>query len=615
MASISSSSSLSFLSSVNASSSPSSFSPSFSQRRTSRNTKPKRYHVSKISCKAMHNEPENPKNISQENQQLSHVLANRRNVVLGLGGLYGVAAANPFAFAAPVSPPDLTTCGPPDLPSGVKPTNCCPPVSTKIIDFKLPSSNQPLRVRPAAHLVTADHLAKYKKATELMKALPSDDPRNFTQQANVHCAYCDGAYHQVGFPDLDLQVHNSWLFFPFHRWYLYFYERILGSLIGDPSFSLPFWNWDSPGGMQLPAIYTDSDSSLYDVLRSAKHQPPAITDLDFNLEDANSTSQNTGNDRSFVTSNLTIMYRQMVSNAKTPRLFFGNAYRAGDEPDPGAGSIENIPHGPVHLWTGDNKQPNIEDMGTFYSAARDPIFFCHHSNVDRMWSLWKTLGGKRREITDPDWLNSGFLFYDENKNLVHVKVKDCLDTRNLGYVYQDVDIPWLKSKPTPRRRPSSKTQKVSLVPQLFGVGAAQAAETSSKSAKFPLVLDSTVSTFVKRPKKGRSKKEKEDQEEVLVIEGIEFERNDAVKFDVFVNDEDDKVIRPDDTEFAGSFVSVPHTHKHKNKKIITCLRLGLTDLLEDLEAEDDDSVRVTLVPRYGKGSVTIRGIKIELLAD
>ncbi|KAI9120335.1 hypothetical protein K1719_007368 [Acacia pycnantha] len=614
-----SSSSLSFLpSAINVSSSSTySLSPIFSHpRRASRNTKPKRYHVSKMSCKAMHSDddPGNPKNISQEkDQQLPHVLANRRNVVLGLGGLCSATAANPFAFAAPVSPPDLTTCGPPDLPSGAKPTNCCPPNSSKIIDFKFPSSNQPLRVRPAAHLVTADHLAKYKKATELMKALPADDPRSFTQQANVHCAYCDGAYHQVGFPDLDLQVHNSWLFFPFHRWYLYFHERILGSLIGDPSFTLPFWNWDSPAGMQIPAIYTDSASSLYDALRSAKHQPPTITDLDFNIDDDASSSNN---DRRVVSSNLTIMYRQMVSNAKTPTLFLGSAYRAGDDPDPGAGSIENIPHGPVHLWTGDNTQPNYEDMGTFYSAARDPIFFCHHSNIDRMWSIWKTLGGnnKRRDISDPDWLNSGFLFYDENKNLVRVKIKDCLDTTKLGYVYQDVDIPWLKSKPTPSRK-SSKPRKLALVPQLFGVGAAQAAETSSKTVKFPVVLESTVSTVVKRPKKGRSTKEKEEKEEVLVIEGIEFERNDAVKFDVFVNDEDDKVVRPDNTEFAGSFVSVPHTHKHKNKKVITYLRLGLSDLLEDLEAEDDDSVRVTLVPRYGKGLVTIRGIKIDLIAD
>ncbi|KAK7246546.1 hypothetical protein RIF29_41415 [Crotalaria pallida] len=567
----------------------------------SKHRKPRHnHHVYKVACNANQNNP--TPNFSSEGEQIPHIVGHRRNVLIGLGGLCGATTLsnNPFAFAAPISPPDPTKCGPADLPPGAKPSKCCPPSSTNnIIDFKFPSSSQPLKVRPAAHLVNDDYLAKYKKALELMKALPSDDPRNFYQQADVHCANCNGAYHQVGFPDLDIQVHNSWLFFPWHRWYLYFYERILASLINDPTFALPFWNYDAPDGMQMPSIYTDPKSPLYDPLRTAIHKPPKLIDLDYNLEEDPNAS---------VSANLAIMYRQVVSNGKTPKLFFGSAYRAGDRPDPGAGPIENVPHGPVHGWTGDINQPNTENMGTLYSAARDPIFYSHHSNIDRLWSIWKTLGGNRKDITDPDWLESGFLFYDENKNLVRVKVKDSLDTTKLRYVYQDVDIPWLKNKPTPRR---SRVQKVA---QRFGNGAAQAAETS-RSVKFPLVLDSVVSTNVKRPNKSRSKKEKEEKEEVLVIEGIEFDRNKAVKFDVFINDEDDKQIRPDNTEFAGSFVSVPHSHKHKNNNITTCLRLGLTDLLEDLEADDDDSVVVTLVPRYGKGLVKIRGIKIELVED
>ncbi|KAL2341925.1 hypothetical protein Fmac_009865 [Flemingia macrophylla] len=576
----------------------SSFRP-VSQFQKSRVRKPKRYNIPGVSCSG---NQKNPTPNTGEGEELQHVVGHRRNVLLGLGGLCGAVTLNPFAFAAPVSPPDLTTCGPPDLPAGAQPTNCCPPSSTTIIDFKFPT-NQPLRVRPASHLVNNDYLSKYKKAVDLMKKLPKDDPRNFTQQANVHCAYCDGAYHQVGFPDLDLQIHNSWLFFPFHRWYLYFYERILGSLIDDPTFAIPYWNWDAPKGMQLPSIYADLKSPLYDPLRDAGHQPPTLVNLDFSFDDPGAPGD--------IPNNLSIMYRQVVSNGKTSTLFLGNAYRAGDEPDPGAGSLENVPHGPVHGWTGDRNQPNFENMGNFYSAARDPIFYSHHSNIDRIWCIWKTLGGKRRDFTDPDWLESGFLFYDENKNLVRVKVKDCLDTRKLGYVYQDVDIPWFKSKPTPQR---TRAQKTTTVAQTFGVGAAHAAETST-NVKFPLVLDSVVSTMVKRPKKSRSKKQKEEEEEVLVIEGIEFDRKIPVKFDVFINDEDDKLIRPDNTEFAGSFVSVPHSHKHKNQKIVTVLRLGLTDLLEDLDVEDDDSVRVTLVPRNGKGRVKIRGIKIELVAD
>lgn len=119
--------------------------------------------------------------------------------------------------------------------------------------------------------------------------------------------------------------------------------------------------------------------------------------------------------------------------------------------------------------------------------------------------------------------------------------------------------------------------------------------------------------MVARPKKSRSTKEKDDEEEILLIEGIEVNRDSFVKFDVFINDEDEKVIRPGNSEFAGSFVNVPHKHKHgggKNKTK-TCLRLGISELLEDLGAEDDDGIVVTLVPRSGAGKVTVGGAKIE----
>lgn len=552
----------------------------------------------KVTCKATNEQ--NPSSKDSLNK------LDRRDILLvGLGGLYGVSnlsSSDPFAFAAPVSAPDISKCGKADTTTD----NCCPPKSTNIINFKLPPSNSSLRVRPAAHLADDAYIAKYSKAIELMKALPADDPRSFMNQANVHCAYCDGAYDQVGFPNLDLQIHNSWLFFPFHRYYLYFYEKILGKLIDDPTFALPFWNWDSPPGMQMPPMFAKPNSPLYDKLRNANHQPPTLLDLDYNETDDDQTT--TKKDQ--ISSNLTIMYRQMVSNGKTSKLFLGSPYRAGDEPEPGSGSIENTPHNPVHLWCGDNTQPNLENMGNFYSAGRDPIFFAHHSNIDRMWTIWRTLGGKRTNFTEPDWLDSAFLFYDENANLVRVKVRDCLDTKNLGYVYQDVEIPWQNSKPSPRNLAKKRVAKA------FGV--AQAAELKRKLIPrnvFPIVLDRVISTVVPRPKKSRSKKEKEEEEEVLVVDNIEFERDARVKFDVYINeDEDGMPIGPDNSEFAGSFVNVPHKHKH-GKKMKTSLRLGLTDLLEDLGAEDDDSVVVTLVPKFGKGLARIGGIKIDFVKD
>lgn len=579
----------------------SSFLPKTSQLSLAGKQKPKL--ISKaVSCKATNNGDQNP---NPNNVGENYNKFDRRDVLVGLGGLYGATSlSDPFAFAAPIQAVDLTKCSRADLPAGAQQVNCCPPPSTNILDFKPRPSNAPLRIRPAAHSVDKAYLAKFERALQLMKDLPADDPRSFTQQANIHCAYCDGAYSQVGFPDLDLQVHNSWLFFPFHRFYLHFFEKIMGKLIDDPTFAMPFWNWDAPAGMQMPAIYTNPSSPLYDRFRNTNHsRPRALIDLDFNGTDEGSSSSDQ------ISSNLNIMYRVMVSNSKTARLFLGNAYRAGDEPDRGAGSLENIPHGPIHIWCGDNTQPNFEDMGNFYSAGRDPLFYAHHSNVDRMWSVWKTLGGRRTDFTDSDWLDSAFLFYDENANLVRVKVRDCLDTKKLGYEYQNVDIPWLNTRPTPRRVASKVASSA---------GVARAAETKNKrvltNVRFPLVLSNAVSFEVARPKTSRTKKEKEDEEEVLVIENIEFDRDKMIKFDVYINDEDDVIIGPDNTEFAGSFVNVPHKHKH-GKKMTTCLRLGLTDLLEELDVEGDDSVVVTLVPKYGKGQAKIGGVKIEFARD
>ena len=133
---------------------------------------------------------------------------------------------------------------------------------------------------------------------------------------------------------------------------------------------------------------------------------------------------------------------------------------------------------------------------------------------------------------------------------------------------------------------------------------------SASSVVFPRKLDSRVRVDVPRPKKSRSRKDKEDEEEILVIKGIELDRNKFVKFDVFINDEDDPVSRPYNTEFAGSFVNVPQKRSDGKRKS-TVLRIAITELLEDLDADDDDNVIVTLVPRAGTDDVTIGGIEIQ----
>jgi polyphenol oxidase len=75
---------------------------------------------------------------------------------------------------------------------------------------------------------------------------------------------------------------------------------------------------------------------------------------------------------------------------------------------------------------------NAKDMLTFKNSASDPIFFGHHANVDRLWELWKSLpGGVRTDISDPDYLNTQFTFYNEDGAVVNVSVAQALQIDQL----------------------------------------------------------------------------------------------------------------------------------------------------------------------------------------
>ncbi|KAL2476535.1 Polyphenol oxidase [Abeliophyllum distichum] len=526
---------------------------------------------------------------STKSDETSNGKFDRRNVLLGMGGLYSAAnlVSSSSTFATPLAGPDFTKCSRGTNLNTSQPldVDCCPPVATEIIDYKLPPVTK-MRFRPAAHLATDEYIAKYDKAVELMKALPADDPRNFMQQANVHCAYCNLTYDQVGASDLKIQIHNSWHFYPWHRWYLYFYERILGKLIDDPTFGLPFWNWDNPKGMAMPAMFVKTSSSLFDARRNQNHLPPASTDLAYTGTQSVDTPQ-------IISNNLTVMYNEMVRNVQTLEDFYGARYNTGTQPDPGPGTVERGSHAALHVWVGEATSSG-EDMGNFYSCGREPMFFCHHTNVDRLWTIWRDLrGSKTKDFIDSDWLDASYLFYDENAQLVRVKVSDTLDNKKMGYDFQKVDTPWLKNRPVAR----AKKSKV----------ATTTAAPSVDSTIFPAKLDKVVKVLVPRPKKSRSKKDKENEEELLVIEGIEVDTAKFVKFDVFVNDEDDNPNTLDKAEYAGCFSQVPHKNSTRSK---TKIRLGLSELLEDLDVEDDEKILVSLVPKAGGDDITIGGIKI-----
>ncbi|KAH0642691.1 hypothetical protein KY289_033665 [Solanum tuberosum] len=531
----------------------------------------------------------------------------RRNVLLGLGGLYGAANLAPLATAAPSPPPDLKTCSTATVTPGGPAVDysCCPPpiptdMST-IPYYKFPPMNKP-RIRSPAHLADEEYIAKYNLAITRMKNLDKTEPLNplgFKQQANIHCAYCNGAYLIGG---KELQVHNSWLFFPFHRWYIYFYERILGSLIDDPTFALPYWNWDHPKGMRLPLMFDCEGTSLYDERRNPQVRNRTVMDLGSFGDKVDTTEPQLMNN------NLILMYRQMVTNAPCPLLFFGAPYVLGTNIE-APGTIENIPHITVHIWTGtvrcstfpNGKKSYGEDMGNFYSAGLDPVFYCHHGNVDRMWNEWKALGGRRTDLTQPDWLNSEFFFYDENKNPYRVKVQDCLDMKKMGYDYALSPTPWLNFKPN--KKYSTGILDTSLVPPASKI--------------FPIFkLDVNTSFSLDRPASSRTQVEKDNKEEILTFSFIKYDNREYRRFDVYLNADKNVNIKDlNQTEYAGSYTSLPHTHKPSDDDHVSSatFQLAITEVLEENGLENEEKIMVTLVPRKGGEGLAIGCVEIMLV--
>ncbi|XP_008784903.1 polyphenol oxidase, chloroplastic-like [Phoenix dactylifera] len=488
-----------------------------------------------------------------------------------------------------------------NIPFSPNPTTChCPangpsfgsaPAPT---DFEFPDPSSPMRVRPPAHLVSEDYFANYSKAIAIMKQLPPDHPHSLKGQAEMHWIYWNGADNHVNSSNI-LKIQRSWFFFPWYRIFIYFHERIIGKLIGDDAFALPFWNWDSPDGMMIPDIYTKGSPS-----------DTRIVDIDFNEVDSGLEPEEQ------ISTNLGIMYLQMISSAKKPELFMGCRLRSGEEGDcDGPGSIESAPHNTLTRWL----------WRRFFSAGHDTLLYAHHANIDRLWTVWKKMNGNELEFADTEWLDSEFCFYDENSRLVRIKVRDCLDTTKLGYRYEDVDLPWLAARPEPSIPPRIahdmlKTREAGNVLRMPG-SAGELVDVGQTS----WTLDKSVTARIHRPRRQRTKKETEEEEEVLVVYGIGVKRDTYVKFDVFVNIIDETMVSPRSREFAGSF----STGVRHGKRLVrdegdavtkskSNLKLGISELLQDLEADGDEYIWVTLVPRGGTGlDATVDGVRIEYM--
>lgn len=333
-------------------------------------------------------------------------------------------------------------------------------------------------------------LASYAKGVEAMLKLPPDHPQNWFRNAFIHLMDCP---------------HGNWWFYVWHRGYLGYFERTIRTLSGDDTFAIPYWDWTQmpqiPDGM-FDGVLTPTDKAFEpytgNLALFTTALKPALTDYWNKLSSAQRTQLNTRGYKAFddlwndvtgysasaqagISGNkafaTTCAARYLSRN--NPKLDPKTAYdvslpviTAGLSPtnfydadiaasftssktpshntQPNGSTqfsvLEGLPHNKVHNYIGGvgPLDPGPYGNMTNFLSPVDPIFFLHHSNMDRLWDVW-TRKQQRLHLpylpTGQDLAtlsNEPFLFY-VNGNGTYVgptKAGDFLSTDVFGYDYE-----------------------------------------------------------------------------------------------------------------------------------------------------------------------------------
>jgi polyphenol oxidase len=475
------------------------------------------------------------------------------------------------------------------------PIECVPPVPFGQASGFGPASGA-VRIRKSVFELDASEVDRLKAAyAALFKIIKQDDPRGWYRQGAVHCWYCSGAGDSLN----GMEIHGGWWFLAWHRAYLYFHETILGSLIGDPSFALPYWDWDSckddpndkTGRNRFPG-------EVYGFPTDPQGNPLFDTTRAVNKDDRIPTSVVGPTNMKAILGAQSFSDFGGSGNEELP--VFAQTPNAPQQ----AGTLEAGPHGLVHLWTTDPKNfSGLADMGMLAAAAFDPVFFCHHANIDRLWSVWAGMPGHANPSNDR-WLNQQpFFFYDQAQVWTGIVPSQVIDSeKSLGYRYQPPKWPPGAPTPTPAVATASETARVA---QAAPLGAPLVTLNSGTEARALPAQPTTLQVALPQDMRSRLSRMAVPAAPatlVLRIDGVELPADRGAVVQVFVN-------RPDVTApaqgpepgYVGSIIVVPSTGRRTvGPRQTTTRNFGFPLSPEQVASlAGKDNLSVTLLPVTG----------------
>ena len=179
---------------------------------------------------------------------------------------------------------------------------------------------------------TTPQYASFLNALRKMKAnTNAASSSSWAYWTNAHVNYCP---------------HGTPYFLAWHRGYLHFLEQQMRLVSQDSTLSMPYWNYYK--FPKMPVEFTDPTPG------NPLYMPRTGTNV-YNALTMSPFASGVWN------------FQRGTMNAFEPQ-------------------IESAPHNPVHNLIGG-------EMATM-TSPRDPIFFLHHANIDRLWHAWALPDGK-----------------------------------------------------------------------------------------------------------------------------------------------------------------------------------------------------------------------------
>lgn len=236
-------------------------------------------------------------------------------------------------------------------------------------------------------------------------------------------------------------AHAGPAFNPWHRYYLYRFERQLQSKV--PGVTIPYWDWaqDTADPFSSPIWSADFLGGNGDPNDGDQVKTGPFALGQWTIIDQTGNKQSGGLKRRFgqIASGLPTQTDVNTAIRETPydradwNQLSSPSHRNRLEGFLGpTGSILQL-HNQVHAWIGG-------DMISVTTSPNDPVFFLHHCNVDRLWAIWQANNPSQRyqpTSGGPSGHNLFDLMYpwDGRATRLRTRPAEVLNHRVLGYSY------------------------------------------------------------------------------------------------------------------------------------------------------------------------------------